>query len=229
MSKVIMRKDKLGQLKERIVYDDFNEYCEKNIKFIHSRVNLIYNKYKSGFDRLRLDYDDCFSIACIKLAKAWDKLDYEKSGANTFVSTIVFRELACKLRDNDRVTKVNEFGTDYSTDFILPNDGDSEREDLIGRYIGIDDDYDLGYLRTAIDEIVSCGNQFYNVIHRIILYQLSEGKSCTEIANYLNDHGYKSKQGKKFTRGTVHLRIDYIRNKIKENNLENELKDLLIG
>ena len=35
MSKVIMRKDKLGQLKERIVYDDFNEYCEKNIKFIH--------------------------------------------------------------------------------------------------------------------------------------------------------------------------------------------------
>ena len=45
MSKVIMRKDKLGQLKERIIYDDFNEYCEKNIKFIHSRVNLIYNKY----------------------------------------------------------------------------------------------------------------------------------------------------------------------------------------
>ena len=34
MSKVIMRKDKLGQLKERIVYDDFNDYCEKNIKLI---------------------------------------------------------------------------------------------------------------------------------------------------------------------------------------------------
>ena len=152
-----------------------------------------------------------------------------KKAANTFVSTIVFRELACKLRDNDRVTKVNEFGTDYSTDFILPNNGESEKEDLIGRYMGAEDEYDLGYLRTAIDEIVSCGNQFYNVIHRIILYQLSEGKSCTEIANYLNDHGYKSKQGKKFTRGTVHLRIDYIRNKIKENNLENELKDLLIG
>ena len=165
----------------------------------------------------------------MKLAKVWDKLDYEKSGANTFVSKVVFNELACKLRDNDRVTKVNEFGTDYSTDFIAPNDGDSEREDLIGRYLGAEDEYDLGYLRAAIDEIVSCGNQFYNVIHRIILFQLSEGKSCTEIANYLNDHGYKSKQGKKFTRATVHLRIDYIRNKIKENNLEKELRDLLIG
>ena len=228
MSKVILRKDKLGQLKERVVYDDFNEYCEKNVKFIHSRVSLIYGKYRSGFDRLRLDYDDCFSIACLKLAKVWDKLDYEKSGANTFVSTIVFRELACKLRDNDRVTKVNEFGSDYSTDFILPNNGDSEKEDMIGRYMGIDDEYDFGTLRTAIDEIVSCGNQFYNVIHRIILYQLSEGKSCTEIANYLNDHGYKSKQGKKFTRATVHLRVEYIRNKIKENNLEEEIKDLLI-
>ncbi len=229
MSKVIMRKDKLGQLKERIIYDDFNDYCQKNIKFIHGRVGLMYAKYRSGFYRLKLDYDDCFSIACLKLAEVWDKLDYEKSGANTFVAKVIFNELACKLRDNDRKSKVNEFGADYSTDYILDNNGDSEREDLVGRYIGIDDDYDLGYLRTAIDEIVSCGSQFYNVIHRIILYQLSEGKSCTEIANYLNDHGYKSKQGKKFTRGTVHLRIDYIRNKIKENNLENELKDLLIG
>lgn len=228
MSKVILRKDKLGQLKERIVYDDFNEYCEKNVKFIHSRVSLIYGKYRSGFDRLRLDYDDCFSIACLKLAKVWDKLDYEKSGANTFVSTIVFRELACKLRDNDRVTKVNEFGSDYSTDFILPNNGDSERENILERYTGIDDEYDFGSLRTVVDEIVSCGNQFYNVIHRIILYQLSEGKSCAEIAKYLNEHGYKSKQGKKFTRSTVHLRVEYIRNKIKENNLEEEIKDLLI-
>ena len=228
MSKVILRKDKLGQLKERIVYDDFNEYCEKNVKFIHSRVSLIYGKYRSGFDRLRLDYDDCFSIACLKLAKVWDKLDYEKSGANTFVSTIVFRELACKLRDNDRVTKVNEFGSDYSTDFILPNNGDSERENILERYTGIDDEYDFGNLQIAVDEIVSCGNQFYNVIHRIILYQLADGKSCTEIAKYLNDHGYKSKQGKNFTRATVHLRVEYIRNKIKENNLEEEIKDLLI-
>lgn len=229
MSKVIMRKDKLGQLKERIVYEDFNEYCEKNVKFIHSRVSAIFGKYRSGFDRLKLDYDDCFSIACLKLAKVWDKLDYEKSGANTFVAKVVFNELACKLRDNDRVTKVNEFGSDYSTDFILPNNGDSEKEDMIARYIGkTDDEYDFGSLRTAIDEIVSCGNQFYNVIHRIILYQLSEGKSCTEIANYLNDHGYKSKQGKKFTRATVHLRVEYIRNKIKENNLEEEIKDLLM-
>lgn len=229
MSKVILRKDKLGQLKERIVYVDFNEYCEKNVKFIHSRVSTIFGKYRSGFDRLRLDYDDCFSIACLKLAKVWDKLDYEKSGANTFVAKVVFNELACKLRDNDRVTKVNEFGSDYSTDFILPNNGDSEKEDMIARYIGkTDDDYDFGSLRIAIDEIVSCGSQFYNVIHRIILYQLSEGKSCTEIAKYLNDHGYKSKQGKKFTRATVHLRVEYIRNKIKENNLEEEIKDLLI-
>lgn len=230
MSKVILRKDKLGQLKERIVYDDFNEYCEKNVKFIHSRVSTIYGKYRSGFDRLRLDYDDCFSIACMKLTKVWDKLDYEKSGANTFVGKVVFNELACKLRDNDRVTKVNEFGTDYSTDFILPNNGESEKEDMISRYIGKkEDEYDLGCLRTAIDEIVSCGNQFYNVIHRIILFQLADGKSCTEIANYLNEHGYRSKQGKQFTRATVHLRIDYIRNKIKENNLEKELRDLLIG
>lgn len=228
MSKVILRKDKLGQLKERIVYDDFNDYCEKNVKFIHSRVSAIFGKYRSGFDRLRLDYDDCFSIACLKLSKVWHKLDYEKSGANTFVAKVVFNELACKLRDNDRVTKVNEFGSDYSTDFILPNNGDSEKEDMIGRYMGIDDEYDFDTLRTAIDEIVSCGNQFYNVIHRIILYQLSEGKSCTEIAKYLNDHGYKSKQGKKFTRATVHLRVEYIRAKIKENHLEDEIKELLL-
>lgn len=228
MSKVILRKDKLGQIKERIVYDDFNEYCEKNVKFIHSRVSAIYGKYRSGFDRLKLGYDDCFSIACLKLAKVWDKLDYEKSGANTFVAKVVFNELACKLRDNDRVTKVNEFGADYSTDYILDNNGDSEREDMVGRYIGIEDDYEFDNLGSVIDEIVSVTKPFYNTIHRIILYQLSEGKSCTQIAKYLNDRGYKSKQGKEWTRHTVHLRVEYIRNKIKENNLEEEIKDLLI-
>lgn len=228
MTKVILRKDKLGQLKERIVYDDFNDYCEKNVKFIHSRVSTIYGKYRSGFDRLRLDYDDCFSIACLKLAKVWDKLDYEKSGANTFVAKVVFNELACKLRDNDRVTKVNEFGSDYSTDFILPNNGDSERENILERYTGIDDEYDFGNLECAINEIVDCGNAYYNEIHAVILYLLSEGYSCSQIAKCLNDNGYKSKQGKKFTRATVHLRIEYMRNKIKENNLEEEIKDLLI-
>ena len=56
---------------------------------------------------------------------------------------------------------------------------------------------------------------------------LADGKSCSQIAKYLNDHGYKSKQGKKYTRSTVHLRVEYMRAKIKENHLENDLKDLL--
>lgn len=227
MSKVIVRKDKFGDLKERIVYKDFNEYCEKNAKFIHGRVSVMYTKYRSGFDRLRLDYDDCFSIACLKLAQVWDKLDYEKSGANTFVAKVVFNELAGKLRDNDRKSKVNEFGADYSTDFILPNNGDSERENILDRYVGFEETYDFDNLGTAINEIVNCGSSFYNEIHKVILYMLADGKSCSQIANYLNDHGYKSKQGKKYTRSTVHLRVEYMRAKIKENHLENELKDLL--
>lgn len=227
MSKVILRKDKFGDLKERIVYDDFNDYCKRNIKFIHGRVSVMYTKYRSGFDRLRLDYDDCFSIACLKLAQVWDKLDYEKSGANTFVAKVVFNELAGKLRDNDRKSKVNEFGADYSTDFILPNNGDSERENILDRYVGFEETYDFDNLGTAINEIVNCGSSFYNEIHKVILYMLADGKSCSQIANYLNGHGYKSKQGKKYTRSTVHLRVEYMRAKIKENHLENELKDLL--
>lgn len=227
MSKIILRKDKLGELKERVVYDDFNEYCKKNVKFIHSRVSAIYGNYKSGFDRLKLDYDDCFGIACLKLATVWDKLDYEKSGANTFVATVVFNELGSKLRDNDRKSKVNEYGSDYSADYILDNNGDKERENILDRYVGFEETYDFDNLGTAIDEIVSCGNQFYNEIHRIILYQISEGKSCTEIAKYLNDHGYKTKQEKEFTRATVHLRVKYMRSKIRKNNLENVIKDLL--
>lgn len=227
MSKVIVRKDKFGDLKERIVYDDFNDYCKRNIKFIHGRVSVMYTKYRSGFDRLRLDYDDCFSIACLKLAQVWDKLDYEKSGANTFVAKVVFNELAGKLRDNDRKSKVNEFGADYSTDFILPNNGDSERENILDRYVGFEETYDFDNLETAINEIVNCGSSFYNEIHKVILYMLADGKSCSQIAKYLNDHDYKSKQGKKYTRSTVHLRVEYMRAKIKENHLENELKDLL--
>lgn len=227
MSKVIVRKDKFGDLKERIVYDDFNDYCKRNIKFIHGRVSVMYTKYRSGFDRLRLDYDDCFSIACLKLAQVWDKLDYEKSGANTFVAKVVFNELAGKLRDNDRKSKVNEFGADYSTDFILPNNGDSERENILDRYVGFEETYDFDNLGTAINEIIECGSPFYNEIHKVILYMLADGKSCSQIAKYLNDHGYKSKQGKKYTRSTVHLRVEYMRAKIKENHLENELKDLL--
>lgn len=227
MSKVIVRKDKFGDLKERIIYDDFNDYCKRNIKFIHGRVSVMYTKYRSGFDRLRLDYDDCFSIACLKLAQVWDKLDYEKSGANTFVAKVVFNELAGKLRDNDRKSKVNEFGADYSTDFILPNNGDSERENILDRYVGFEETYDFDNLGTAINEIVNCGSPFYNEIHKVILYMLADGKSCSQIANYLNEHGYKSKQGKKYTRSTVHLRVEYMRAKIKENHLENELKDLL--
>lgn len=227
MSKVILRKDKFGDLKERIVYDDFNDYCKRNIKFIHGRVSVMYTKYRSGFDRLRLDYDDCFSIACLKLAQVWDKLDYEKSGANTFVAKVVFNELAGKLRDNDRKSKVNEFGADYSTDFILPNNGDSERENILDRYVGFEETYDFDNLGTVINEIIECGSSFYNEIHKVILYMLADGKSCSQIAKYLNDHGYKSKQGKKYTRSTVHLRVEYMRAKIKENHLENELKDLL--
>lgn len=227
MSKKIVRKDKFGNMKERKIYDDFNEYCEKNVKFIHGRVSILYTKYRSGFDRLRLDYDDCFSIACVKLAQVWDKLDYEKSGANTFVAKVIFNELAGKLRDNDRKSKVNEFGSDYSTDFILPNNGDSERENILDRYVGFEETYDFDNLGTAIDEIVQCGSPFYNEIHKVMLYLLSEGKSCSQIAKYLNEHGYKSKQGKKWTRGTVHLRIEYMREKIKKNNLEDEIKDLL--
>lgn len=227
MSKVILRKDKFGDLKERIVYDDFNDYCKRNNKFIHGRVSVMYTKYRSGFVRLRLDYDDCFSIACLKLAQVWDKLDYEKSGANTFVAKVVFNELAGKLRDNDRKSKVNEFGADYSTDFILPNNGDSERENILDRYVGFEETYDFDNLGTAINEIVNCGSSFYNEIHKVILYMLADGKSCSQIAKYLNDHGYKSKQGKKYTRSTVHLRVEYMRAKIKENHLENELKDLL--
>ena len=227
MSKVIVRKDKFGDFKERIVYDDFNDYCKRNIKFIHGRVSVMYTKYRSGFDRLRLDYDDCFSIACLKLAQVWDKLDYEKSGANTFVAKVVFNELAGKLRDNDRKSKVNEFGADYSTDFILPNNGDSERENILDRYVGFEETYDFDNLGTAINEIIECGSSFYNEIHKVILYMLADGKSCSQIAKYLNDHGYKSKQGKKYTRSTVHLRVEYMRAKIKENHLENELKDLL--
>lgn len=227
MSKVIKRKDKFGDLKERIIYDDFNDYCKRNIKFIHGRVSVMYTKYRSGFDRLRLDYDDCFSIACLKLAQVWDKLDYEKSGANTFVAKVVFNELACKLRDNDRKSKVNEFGADYSTDFILPNNGDSERENILDRYVGFEETYDFDNLGTAINEIIECGSSFYNEIHKVILYMLADGKSCSQIAKYLNDHGYKSKQGKKYTRSTVHLRVEYIRAKIKENGLEEEIKDLL--
>ena len=227
MSKVIVRKDKFGDLKERIIYDDFNDYCKRNIKFIHGRVSVMYTKYRSGFDRLRLDYDDCFSIACLKLAQVWDKIDYEKSGANTFVAKVVFNELAGKLRDNDRKSKVNEFGADYSTDFILPNNGDSERENILDRYVGFEETYDFDNLGTAINEIVNCGSPFYNEIHKVILYMLADGKSCSQIAKYLNDHGYKSKQGKKYTRSTVHLRVEYMRAKIKENHLENELKDLL--
>lgn len=227
MSKVIVRKDKFGDFKERIVYDDFNDYCKRNIKFIHGRVSVMYTKYRSGFDRLRLDYDDCFSIACLKLAQVWDKLDYEKSGANTFVAKVVFNELAGKLRDNDRKSKVNEFGADYSTDFILPNNGDSERENILDRYVGFEETYDFDNLGTAINEIIECGSSFYNEIHKVILFMLADGKSCSQIAKYLNDHGYKSKQGKKYTRSTVHLRVEYMRAKIKENHLENELKDLL--
>lgn len=227
MSKKIVRKDKFGNMKERKIYDDFNEYCEKNVKFIHGRVSILYTKYRSGFDRLRLDYDDCFSIACVKLAQVWDKLDYEKSGANTFVAKVIFNELAGKLRDNDRKSKVNEFGSDYSTDFILPNNGDSERENILDRYVGFEETYDFDNLGTAINEIVQCGSPFYNEIHKVMLYLLSEGKSCSQIAKYLNEHGYKSKQGKKWTRGTVHLRIEYMREKIKKNNLEDEIKDLL--
>lgn len=227
MSKVIVRKDKFGDLKQRIIYDDFNDYCKRNIKFIHGRVSVMYTKYRSGFDRLRLDYDDCFSIACLKLAQVWDKLDYEKSGANTFVAKVVFNELAGKLRDNDRKSKVNEFGADYSTDFILPNNGDSERENILDRYVGFEETYDFDNLGTAINEIIECGSPFYNEIHKVILYMLADGKSCSQIAKYLNDHGYKSKQGKKYTRSTVHLRVEYMRAKIKENHLENELKDLL--
>ena len=91
----------------------------------------------------------------------------------------------------------------------------------------MEDDYEFDNLGTAIDKIVSVTDPFYNAINRIILYQLSDGMSCPQIAKYLNEHGYKSKQGKEWDRHLIHLRLDYIRRKVKESGLGEEIKDLL--
>lgn len=227
MSKVIVRKDKYGVEKERRIYKDFNEFCEENMKYIYTRVKVVYDKYKSGFKRLRLDYDDCVAIVCVKLSKVWCQLDYEISSANTFVATVIFRELGSKLRDNDRKSKFNELGADYSTDYILENNGDAERENLLDRYTGKEDEYQFETLETAINEIVQCGNSYYYEINKIVLYMLADGFSYSQIAEYLTKHGYKTKHEKDFTRHTVYLRIEMLRKQISKNNKENEIKELL--
>lgn len=227
MSKVILRKNKFGELKERKIYEDFNEFCNENMKYIYARVKVVYNKYKSGFNRLRLDYEDCVSIVCVKLSKVWPQLNYEISSANTFVATVIFKELASKLRDNDRKSKFNEFGADYSTDYILENNGDAERENLLDRYTGKEDEYQFETLETAINEILDCGNSYYYEINKIILYMLSDGFSFSQIADYLTKHGYKTKQGKEFTRHTVYLRVECLRKQIIKNKKDEEIKELL--
>lgn len=227
MSKVIVRKDKYGVEKERRIYKDFNEFCEENMKYIYTRVKVVYDKYKSGFKRLRLDYDDCVAIVCVKLSKVWCQLDYEISSANTFVATVIFRELGSKLRDNDRKSKFNEFGADYSTDYILENNGDAERENLLDRYTGKEDEYRFETLEIAINEILDCGNSYYYEINKIVLYMLADGFSYSQIAEYLTNHGYKTKHEKDFTRHTVYLRIEMLRKQISKNNKENEIKELL--
>lgn len=227
MSKVIVRKDKYGVEKERRIYKDFNEFCEENMKYIYTRVKVVYDKYKSGFKRLRLDYDDCVAIVCVKLSKVWCQLDYEISSANTFVATVIFRELGSKLRDNDRKSKFNEFGADYSTDYILENNGDAERENLLDRYTGKEDEYHFETLEIAINEILDCGNSYYYEINKIVLYMLADGFSFSQIAEYLTKHGYKTKHEKDFTRHTVYLRIEMLRKQISKNNKENEIKELL--
>lgn len=227
MSKVIVRKDKYGVEKERRIYKDFNEFCEENMKYIYTRVKVVYDKYKSGFKRLRLDYDDCVAIACVKLSKVWSQLDYEISSANTFVATVIFRELGSKLRDNDRKSKFNELGADYSTDYILENNGDAERENLLDRYTGKEDEYHFETLEIAINEILDCGNSYYYEINKIVLYMLADGFSYSQIAEYLTKHGYKTKHEKDFTRHTVYLRIEMLRKQISKNNKENEIKELL--
>lgn len=227
MSKVIVRKDKYGVEKERRIYKDFNEFCEENMKYIYTRVKVVYDKYKSGFKRLRLDYDDCVAIVCVKLSKVWCQLDYEISSANTFVATVIFRELGSKLRDNDRKSKFNEFGADYSTDYILENNGDAERENLLDRYTGKEDEYRFETLEIAINEILDCGNSYYYEINKIVLYMLADGFSYSQIAEYLTKHGYKTKHEKDFTRHTVYLRIEMLRKQISKNNKENEIKELL--
>lgn len=227
MSKVIVRKDKYGVEKERKIYEDFNEFCEENMKYIYARVKVVYDKYKGGFNRLKLDYEDCVSIVCVKLSKVWSQLNYEISSANTFVATVIFRELGSKLRDNDRKSKFNEFGADYSTDYILENNGDAERENLLDRYTGKEDEYQFETLETAINEILDCGNSYYYEINKIILYMLSDGFSFSQIADYLTKHGYKTKQGKEFTRHTVYLRVECLRKQIIKNKKDVEIKELL--
>ena len=227
MSKVILRKNKFGELKERKIYEDFNEFCEENMKYIYARVKVVYDKYKSGFNRLRLEYEDCVSIVCVKLSKVWPQLNYELSSANTFVATVIFKELASKLRDNDRKSKFNEFGADYSTDYILENNGDAERENLLDRYTGKEDDYEFETLETAINVILDCGNSYYYEINKIILHMLADGFSFSQISDYMTKHGYKTKQGKDFTRHTVYLRVEMLRKQISKNNKEDEIKELL--
>lgn len=227
MSKVILRKNKFGELKERKIYDDFNEFCDENMKYIYARVKVMYDKYRSGFNRLRLDYEDCVSIVCVKLSKVWCQLNYEISSANTFVATVIFKELASKLRDNDKKSKFNEFGADYSTDYILENNGDAERENLLDRYTGKEDEYEFESLETAINVILNCGNSYYYEINKIILHMLADGFSFSQIAEYMTKHGYKTKQGKNFTRHTVYLRVEMLRKQIAKNNKENEIKELL--
>ena len=119
-------------------------------------------------------------------------------------------ELRRKVEQNDDTNR-KQLSDDF--ELIKQQIIDKLSEELI-RWT---EEYDIDNLGTAIDEIVSVTKPFYSTIHRIILYQLAEGKSCAQIAKYLNEHGYKSKQGKEWSRHTVHLRVEYIRQKIKDN------------
>ena len=56
---------------------------------------------------------------------------------------------------------------------------------------------------------------------------LSDGFSFSQIADYLTKHGYKTKQGKEFTRHTVYLRVECLRKQIIKNKKDEEIKELL--
>ena len=95
-----------------------NSILESNWKNIKKRVilPLWHGKFKSMYEKVKLDYDDFESLAGYELSKAMDGFNPEKSNLYTYATRVVSKKALSELRNCTQRDKRKALYTSESID-----------------------------------------------------------------------------------------------------------------
>lgn len=153
-------------------------YLEENWREIKKKViiPLWKNKFKSMYERIKMDYNDFESLAGIELTKAIKTFNPEKSNLFTYATNVISKKAMTELRD---CTQRDVRKTLYVSDSV----------DALDNSIVDNLTYDNNSFDFLEDELSEKMVKYLNRLSKLqreILYALADGYTTNEIVIELN-------------------------------------------